>query len=412
MSVRERIASWVTKALGVSYDTADPRLAELFGAVTQTASAISVTPENALRCTPVAAAVRDIADPIATLPLRLVRIGADGSRKAVQDHPVAELLTGDWCPWASSQEGRRQVTIDALMRDVGGVAMVTRVDGRPREIVRLPPGTVSATYSAIGEPTWTLAEATGSRVLDPADVIHVASTFAHPPSPRCPLSLSREAIAVAVAMERHAGALMGRAARPGGVIERSEATPVRRGPEQEKQQEQRLNDAWGAFKRSGETMILPVGAKFVGLEFKSVDMQFLELRKFQIEEIARAFGVPPHRLYELGRATWSNISDMGREFVDYTLSPWLRTWEAALARALLTSDERREFAIEFDTDDLTLPSLADQATAYGALVAARIANPNECRAWMSLPAYEGGHVFANPNTTIGGKPDPQPEPNT
>lgn len=402
MSIRSRIAEWVMKAApAVSYGTSDDRLAELFASVHATAAAISVTPESALRCAPVAAAVRSIADPIGALPLRLYRVGTDGSRTPVgrDEHPVANLLADAWTSWMSSQEVRRQITADALLRDIGGVGLVIRVGGQPREVIRLPPGSISVAFTALGEPRWTLSTEAGSRDLDPADVVHVPSPFSAYPSPRSPLSLCREAVALALALERHAGHLMGRGARPGGVIERTEASPARPGPEKAGQDEKRFNDTWSAFQRSGGTLILPQGAKFTSLEFKSVDLQFLEMRKFQVEEIARAFGVPPHRLYELGRATWSNVSDMGREFVDYSLSPWLRTWESALARALLTAEERRSYAIEFDTDDLTLPSLGDRAEALQKLISATCMSPNEARAWLALPPREGGDVFTNPNTT-------------
>ncbi|KPL55475.1 hypothetical protein ABB55_27240 [Prosthecomicrobium hirschii] len=372
-------------------------LLEILGVSQTTAAGISVTPGTALRCTAVAAAVRAISDPIAVLPLRLIEKGADGSRKPVPDHPAARMMAGDWCPWLTSHEGRRQITLDALMSDTGGIGLVTRVDGHAREIIRLPPGSVAVEWSTLGEPTYTLTQDTISRRLDPADVIHLVSPFTLPPTCKAPLTLCREAVGLALTMEQHAARLFGRGGRPSGMLSFTDALA----PEAVK----RIRDTWTLAhggSNSGNTAILDRGASFTPLALNSVDAQFLELRTFAVEEIARAFGVPPHRIYELGRATWSNITDMGREFVDFTLSPWLKAWEASLARALLTAEERQTYCVEFDTDDLTLPSLGDQAEAYGKLITARVANPNEVRAWMGLAPYQGGDQFENPNTTSGG----------
>src|SRR5690606_40354779 len=98
--------------------------------------------------------------------------------------------------------------------------------------------------------------------------------------------------------------------------------------------------------------ILEDGTEFEPIQFSSTDAQFLELRRFVIEEIARAFRVPPTLLGDLQRATWRNSEEMGRQFLQLCLLPWLEVWQGALTRTLLRPEEREEYFLEFVVDDL------------------------------------------------------------
>jgi HK97 family phage portal protein len=204
-------------------------------------------------------------------------------------------------------------------------------------------------------------------------------------------------------MEGHAANLFRRGARPSGALKiKGRLNDVTY---------QRLRQSWSsahAGDRSGSTAVLEDGTDFVPITFSSTDAQFLELRQFQILEIARAFRVPPHMLAELGRVTYANIETLGREFLVFCVQPMLRAWESALRRALLTPDERAAgFTIEFEEDDLTQANIADRAVAYSSLIASRVINPNTARKWERLPPYPEGEQYVNPNISTG-----SPEPPT
>ena len=100
---------------------------------------------------------------------------------------------------------------------------------------------------------------------------------------------------------------------------------------------------------------------------------------------------------DLSRATWSNSEQKGREFLSYTLEPWLRGLEGALRRALFSDEERQTHVIRFDRDDLTRADLSTRATVINSLIASQTINPNEGREWLGLPPREGGDEFRNPN---------------
>lgn len=166
---------------------------------------------------------------------------------------------------------------------------------------------------------------------------------------------------------------------------------------------QRLRDSFNAGHAGGEnagrTLILEDGMDFAPLEFTAVDMQFLELRRHQVAEIARVFRIPLHLLQELERATHNNAEAMGQQFLSLTLLPWLKIWEAGIRRALLTPEERKVYSAEFLTDDLARADLAARFAAYAQAVTNGLLSPNEIRASENRTPYPGGDQFRLPLNT-------------
>src|SRR3954449_12463941 len=107
--------------------------------------------------------------------------------------------------------------------------------------------------------------------------------------------------------------------------------------------------SWGSGhtgENAGKTAILEDDGDFTPLTFNSVDLQFQELRGFQVVEIARALGVPPTLLMDFGRATWANTVDMSQAFLTYTELPRMKLWQGAVSR-LLSAEEQEKFVPEF-----------------------------------------------------------------
>lgn len=378
----QRVAGWFrsTKSLAAP----DSELLAAFGALP---SGLSVGAAQALTVPAVQSAIRLISEAVGCLDLKVMR-RVGGTEAEASDHPVAKLLADRPNEWTDTYDFIRDMVAAALISDKGSLALANKVDGRTIELVRYEPGHFTVDYSGDGrlEPSFRI-----NNVPVPADdVVHLRSPFA-----RCPLSLAADAIGVAKVMEGHAGRLFKDGARPSGVL----ALKDRTSPDALR----RIREAWQLAHgggKSGGTAIVEGGAEYTQLTLASTDAQFLELRTFQIVEIARAFRVPPSMLYELDRATWSNSEQMGKEFLTYSLEPWLRALEGALRRALFTAEERRDYRIVFDRDDLTRASLTERATAISSLISARVLNPNEGRSWLDLPPRAGGEEYANPNVTV------------
>lgn len=358
---------------------------DLFG-VRPTVSGLTVSEQDALRVPAVSAAVRVISEAAAALEWSVVEKTASGIRPA-PDHPANVLLTVQANSWTSPFELIRDLTAAALVRDEGALAWVNRPSGQPVEVIQMARGVISANFDpATREPSYRV----NNRDEDSGNIVHLRSPFGH-----SPLTLAREAVSITILLERHAAKLFGKGARPSGAL----SFPKQMSEESVR----KARAAWRATHEGdnaeGGTAILYDGATFEAFQFSSTDAQFLENRKFQINEIARAFRVPPSMLFDLDRATWSNTEQMGREFLTYTLEPWLQALEGALNRALLTESERGRYLVRCDRDDLTRADLSVMATVINSLIASQTLNPNEARHWLGLPPREGGDQFLNPNIT-------------
>ncbi|WP_314945882.1 phage portal protein [Bradyrhizobium cosmicum] len=398
MSIASRLKSILgieTKAAGIS--APEPWLLDLFGAST-TLAGVTVTPNTAMTCAPVACAVRSISEAAGSLPLHVYKKLPDGGKEKATDHPLYKLLHETPNSWAPAALFRTQLMADALLQPHGSFALINRVDGgKPAELIRLDPQTQSvAVDTSDVEPTYKL----NGREIDGADLIHI-------PTPAYDarkglVGEGRNAIALALVLERHASRLFGNAARPSGVLSLkgtvTEATLTN------------AKAAWQASQggdRSGGTAVLPTDAAWQPLTFNSVDSQFLEMRTYAVAEIARLFRVPLHMLMQVDRAQPRSIESIGQEFLSQALLPRLKAFEQELELKLLTPEERDQYCIEFNVDGFSRADLLARAQALSVAVSARILNPNEARELgFGKPAYEGGDVFENFNTSsahAGGK---------
>lgn len=383
-----------TKA--VSLATPDALLLELFGAV-PASSGVTVTPHNAMSCAPVRCAVQAISEAIGQLPVHVYSRADDGSKERAPEHPAHRLLHDDANDWTPASDLREQLTRDALLFG-NGFAFINRVNARPVELVRLTPDSIAVeTDAASGEPVYrSTGTRTAARTLPRADVLHIKAPSVNGVSGDSPVTMAREAIGLAIVMEAYAARLFGNGARPSGLI----SFPEKLSPEAATRAKAAWQAAHGGSK-SGGTAVLDSGAAFHALALSSVDAQFLEMRAFAVAEIARVFRVPPILLQDYGRATWSNSEEMGRQFLTYTLTPWLKRWEGEIRLKLFGAQERDTYFAEFLIDDLLRADYATRMDGYGKAIAARILNPNEARAAENRPPYAGGDRFENPNVTTG-----------
>jgi HK97 family phage portal protein len=368
----------------------DPLASFLFGAL-PSLSNVLVTPKSAMTVPAVASAVELIAEAVGTLPVKLFVRNAKG-KEADPAHPAFRLAHDESNDWTSAAELRTQLTRDALLYDVGGFALANRVDGRVIEFIRLDPTTVTVkTDEATSEPYYLVREGKRNVRHHYRDILHIRAF-----DDAAPITRAREAIGLALTLEQAASKLFANGARPSGIL-KSGQNPA--GLE-------KVKAAWNAAFGNGSsgTAVMPNDTEYQPLAMTSVDAQFLEQRRFQTEEIARAFRVPPTMLFDLMRGTWSNTAQMDQQFMKYTLRPWLDAWEWAYARVLLTPEERITRYFEFITADLMTLDPALRTEIYGKLVAMRAMTPNEVRAGHNLPALPDGDTLQNPYTTTSAPP--------
>ncbi|KQU54441.1 head portal protein, HK97 family [Bosea sp. Leaf344] len=394
---REFVGS-VTKSLGFglyqkTIPLSDTAIVELFSTL-PTVSGISLGAHTALRVPAVLQAARLIAETVGTLPCKLYRDAGD-SKEAAKDHAGHRLTHNRVNGWTSAGHLRTLLTTDALLHGAGYAHVVRTGDGRPVEMHRLAPGSVQRRFEDDGEPFYIVTDAQNrQRRLAFSDVLYIP-TFGEV----SPVQLGKEAIGVAMLLERHAAQFFGSGARPAAVLSNEK-------PQGGEQGATTITNIRKSFRNwlaggSSDPLILDAGWKYEQPAMTSTDAQFLEHRLEQVREIARIFGVPPSMLFELSRATWSNAEQMAASFLQLCLRPWLDRWQDAYATVLLTEDEQDILYFEFVIDDLQRADAAGRAEIFGKLVAMRAMTPNEVRAAMNLPAIEGGDELANPYTTTG-----------
>ena len=389
MPISDTITRFFRKSTSEPVALTDPLAALLFGTA-PTLSNISVTAKSAMTVPAVASAIELIAEAVGTLPVKLFVRNAEG-KTADTAHAAFRLAHDEANDWTSAAELRTQLTRDALLNDRGGFALANRVGDRVVEFIRLDAGAVTKKLDEkTSEPFYVVREGKQQTRYHYRDVLHIEAF-----GDNAPITRARNAIALSMSLEQHAAKLFANGARPSGVLTTEQQLTATTA--------QNVMLAWmashGGGDNSGKPAILPNGMSWTPLSLNSVDAQFEQMRRFQTEEIARAFRVPPTMLFDLTRGTWSNTEEMGHQFLTYTLRPWLDAWEWAYARVLLSAEERRARFFEFVTDDLLTVSFSQRAAAYGQYRSMGVLTANEVRAGLNRAPLPGGDVLSNPYTT-------------
>jgi HK97 family phage portal protein len=231
-----------------------------------------------------------------------------------------------------------------------------------RELWPLTPGTVRVERPRADGPLVIAVSETGTpqRDLRPDQVWRIPGLSWGGVTGLSPIGVAREAVGLAMALEQNTAASLANGSRIAGVVTHPH---VMEDPEYERFRASWI-EAHAGIPNSGKTAILEHGATFekVGMTFE--DLQFLELKKFQVAEIARLFRVPLHMLYDDKAQPRANMEQAGLEFVVHTLRPWLVRFEQTIARDLLHRDERRRFFAEHNVGGLLRGDFAARMAGY------------------------------------------------
>lgn len=317
-----------------------------------TASGIAVTPENCEESPTVQAVVNAVSMRIATLPVHVYKRETNGSRESKErlpSHPVARLLARP-----NGWQSRTDYWLDAasvLVRYGRYFAIKARgMTGPIRELVPVVPSAVSLTQGDDLQVRAWVTTASGARREYRLDQLHHARgrarNFLDGDSP---VYRAREAIALEIAAQRFGATYFGNGAMPGLIfqyLENWKGDAIQR--------QQFLDSFNSVYGKSGSfrAMFLPQGiAKPMQLQVENDKAQFLETRKHQRSVIAGVFGVPPHLVGDLERSTFSNIEHQSQEFIEKVVLPYVRMFESAMERDLLTDEDRRDgVVIRFNLD--------------------------------------------------------------
>lgn len=370
---------------------------------------IRVTPESALRVTAVMACIRVLSETMASLPLFVFRQRSDGGKEKAKDHALYNLLhTRRGMPnrWQTAVEFREMMNAHLCLRGNAYAEILPGRRGGVGELIPLHPDRMEAEQLDNRRIRYTLRNPFGGdeRRLTQDQVFHIRGISSDGITGLSPIQHASAAVGLATATEAHGSSLFKNGARPGVILEHPGKI--------DQDASRRLRTDWESLHRgpykAHRTAVLEGGMKAHELGMTSEDAQFLETRKFQVLEICRIFRVPPHLVYDLERATFSNIENQSIDFVQYGLVPWLTRWEAAISRSLIADDE--EFFAEHVLEGLLRGNTNDRFASYAVARQWGWMSINEIRERENLNPIEDGDDHLQPmNMVAVGEEEEQDE---
>lgn len=348
-------------------------------------SGMRVSADSAMRLTAVYACVRILSETMASLPFVLYRTDSSGGKVRVTDHWLYRLFARRPNRFQNPFEWREMMQGHLALRGNAYNRIVSNASGEITELVPIHPDRIRIEILPSGEFRYRVTDRSGSEsVLPRGEVWHLRGLSSDGLLGMSPIEIARESVGMALAAQDYGARFFANDAKPtGGWIEfpgsfkDAEAKKVFRESYQQAQS--------GANR--GKVLVLENGMKFHEVGVTNRDAQFLELRKFQITDIARLFRVPPHMIGDLDRATFSNIEQQSLEFVMHTMTPWAERWEASIETELLPDDDGLE--VEFDFANLMRGDAASRAGYYQSGIQNGWLTRNEARLAENLNPLEG-----------------------
>ncbi|HOT60626.1 MAG TPA: phage portal protein, partial [Spirochaetales bacterium] len=365
----------------------------LFGGTT---SGKAVNERTAMQTSAVYACVRILAESVAGLPLHVYERTANGSKSTKPSHPLYRLLHDE-----PNREMTSFVFRETLMSHLllwgNAYAQIIR-DGRgfPIALYPLLPDRMAVDRNESGELVYTYQSDKGQVKLRRENILHIPGLGFDGLIGYSPIAMAKNAVGLALATEDYGATFFANGANPGGVLEHPGVIK----PEQA----DRLRESWQSQfggANAHKVAVLEEGLKFHQMSIPPEQAQFLETRKFQINEIARIFRVPPHMVGDLEKSSFSNIEQQSLEFVKYTLDPWVVRWEQSLQQALILPSEKATIFIKFNLDGLLRGDYQSRMQGYSTGIQNGFMSVNDVRSLEDmnlLTAEEGGDLhFVNGN---------------
>ena len=358
-----------------------------------------VDEKAAMQIPTVYACVRLLAESIAALPLHLYRVTDDnGNKEKARDHPLYKILYRQPNPEMTSFVFWETLMTHLLL---WGNAYAQIIRNGKNEIVALyplMPNKMSVDRDESGRLYYTYYRGSDEAIknkefavtLQPLDVLHIPGLGFDGLVGYSPIAMAKNAIGMAIACEEYGAKFFANGAAPGGVLEHPGTI----------KDPQRVRESWqstfGGSGNANKIAVLEEGMKYTPIGISPEQAQFLETRKFQINEIARIFRVPPHMVGDLEKSSFSNIEQQSLEFVKYTLDPWVIRWEQSIQRSLLSADEKSRYFVKFNLEGLLRGDYQSRMNGYAIGRQNGWMSANDIRELENLdriPAEDGGNLY-------------------
>lgn len=383
----------------------------------QSTSGAIVNERTAMGISAVYACVRVLADSVAQLPIKLLRVQGE-SRIEDRGHSLWSLLHDLPNPEMTAFEFKQTMQGHLALRN-NAYAEIER-DGMGRVVALWPlnPSKMEVARDAEMNRVWIYELPNGEKVRwtwrnparQPAPVLHLRG-LGDGMTGESPLSILKNPMGLAIAAEEYGARLFSNSAQPRGVLQ----TPNKLSPAAAAGLKASWEAAHKGLSQAHRVAVLEEGLTWQQVGMSAEDSQFLQTRKFQLSEVARAFRVPPHMIGDLERATFSNIEHQAIEFVVHTLTPWLVCWEQAIARDLLSIRSFSTHQARFSVNGLLRGDIASRYQAYAIGRQWGWLSANDVRRFEDLNGIgDQGDVYLNPTNMQDAKspltgPEAMPE---
>ena len=358
----------------------------------------NVNERSAMQMTAVYACVRILSEAIAGLPLHLYRYTDGGSKDKAVDNPLYFLLHDEPNPEMTSFVFRETLMTHLLLWGNAYAQIIRNGKGSVIALYPLMPNRMEVDRDSNGRIVYRYnrsrdeanVKKEGAVELSPEDVLHIPGLGFDGLVGYSPIAMARNAIGMAIACEEFGSKFFANGASPSGVLEHP---GILKDPAKVRDS---WNAAYGGSSNAHKVAVLEEGLKYVPISISPNEAQFLETRKFQLNEIARIFRVPPHMVGDLDKSSFSNIEQQSLEFVKYTLDPWVVRWEQCLSRSLLADDEKKTLFFKFNVDGLLRGDYQSRMNGYAVGRQNGWMSANDIRELENMdriPTEEGGDLY-------------------
>ena len=363
----------------------------LLGLIRERDERVAINQFTALNATAVMAAVTILAEDVAKLPWSLYQNAEGEGRREYQSHYLYDLLQ-EPNDYMNGFEFREMMQVALIQRGNAYAPIIRDGRGRPVELIPVNPDwcqlweapTGDLFYRVTPNGLHMMAKLRSLPNLIPAaDMLHIRGFSSNGLLGASRIMLAREAIALSIAQEQQAARWMGNGARPSGIL----TTDKKLGNDAAKRMAQDWKDMHSGLANQGKTAVFEDGLKFQPLSMTTSDLDFINSRRFQTEEIARIFRIPQHMLGVLDRSTNNNIAQQAQEYINYTLTGYTNRWSAKYSQRFGLRRDR--LSVEFDYRALTAADLTSRINNWRTAIMSMIAKPDEARVDLGM-APEGG----------------------
>lgn len=375
---------------------ADAGYSFLFG---RTTSGKPVNERTAMQTTAVYACVRILAEAVASLPLHVYEYQDDGGKKLVHDHPLYYLLHDEPNPEMTSFVFRETLMSHLLIWGNAYAQIIRDGAGRVLGLYPLLPdkmdvqrddrGNIYYVYSRNSDENPMFKEY-GDIRLKAEDVFHIPGLGFDGLIGYSPIAMAKNAVGMTLACEEYGASFFANGANPGGVLEHP---GVLKDPSKVRES---WNSVYRGVNNAHKIAVLEEGMKYQQIGIPPEEAQFLETRKFQINEITRLYRIPPHMVGDLDKSSFSNIEQQSLEFVKYTLDPWVIRWEQSLQRSLLLPGEKGKYFIKLNVDGLLRGDYQSRMNGYAVGRQNGWFSANDIREMENMnpiPDEQGGNLY-------------------